>query len=166
MKMLPLLWVSIIALTGFLTGCSKEPDVVVPPTNEELISGMWYLTSIDASGTIAFGGNSIPFVTTGSRIDSGSFFNFLLSPSQMVSYDASAEVDVSAGTIITVPYQRNGTGTWEFLGNDSLIITESGQITRYGILSWTDSKMILRSNQEIDISGQGISAKVEAVIER
>lgn len=166
MKTSSSLWIALLAAGITFTGCKKEEPKESTPTNEERISGMWYLTDIDASGTVDFMGTTIPFVTTGATIDPNSYFDFKTSPSQTVDYSADAEIDVSAGTNITVPYQRSGTGTWEFKGSDSLIVTESGMTTRYGILSWNDTRMILRSNQQITFGGQSANAQIEATIER
>ncbi|TNE27446.1 MAG: hypothetical protein EP346_12600 [Bacteroidetes bacterium] len=162
------LWIALLAMGITFTGCKKDDDKggSSTPSNEERISGVWYLTDMDASGTVDFMGTTLPFVTTGATISPGSYFDFRTSPSQSVNYSVDADIDISAGTNITVPYQRSGTGTWEFKGNDSLIITESGSTTRYGILSWNDTRMILRSNQQISFGGQSANAQIEATIER
>lgn len=145
-----------------VASCSKEEP---EPTNEEQLSGRWDLTDIDASGTISVFGQTVPFVTTSATIDQGSYFDFSHNPNE-VDYNASATVQVSAGQDFEIPYSQAGQGTWTLKGRDSLIVTEDGQTTRYGILAWTDTRMILRSNQSITFSGQQINAQVEAVIER
>lgn len=162
------LYLFALAMGVAFSACKREDDTdTSTPTNEERISGTWYLTDMSASGTLDFGGNSIPFVTTDARIDAGSYFNFVRTPSQTVDYDASAEVDVSAAaTSFTIPYQRSGTGTWEFKGSDSLIVNDNLGETRYFILRWTDTQMILRSRQNMTFQGQSAMANVEATIER
>lgn len=147
---------------AILASCSREDD---EPTNEEQMSGRWNLTDIDASGTISVLGQTVPFVTTGATIDPGSYFDFTLEP-QEVDYNASATVQVSAGQDFEIPYSQSGQGTWVLKGRDSIIVTEQGETTRYGILGWTDTRMILRSNQSITFGGQQINAQLEAVIER
>lgn len=160
-------YLAIAALTAgaLFTSCGKEDPTPSEPSNSEKISGTWYPKDISANGTVVIAGQTIPFVSTGSTIDPGSFFTFTHS-NKTVVYDASAEVDISAGTTFTVPYDRSGQGTYEFKGNDSLIITEAGETTRYFILSWTDNRMILRSNQILSFAGQTANATIEAVIER
>ncbi len=155
---------ALILLSSLVIACSKEDDDA-QPTNEEQLSGRWDLTDIDASGTISFMGQTIPFVTTNSTIDPGSYFDFSLNP-QEVDYDASATVEISAGTTFDVPYARSGQGTWQLKGRDSLIVTEQGQVTRYYILGCSDTRLTLRSQQVVTFSGQNIDAEVEAVLER
>lgn len=159
---------SIVALAGLFifSACKREDDTPSEPTNEEQISGVWNLDDVSASGVIAVAGQSIPFVTTGATVDPDSYFDFNTSPEQTVDYDASATLDVSAGQNFQFPYQQSGTGTWELKGRDSLIVTEDNRTSRYYILSWTDSRMILRSNEQITFAGQDINATVEATIVR
>ncbi|NVK27619.1 MAG: lipocalin family protein [Flavobacteriia bacterium] len=148
------------------SSCKKDDDPEPStPSNREQLSGTWELTDLDANGVISFGGQSIPFVTTNAVIDPGSYFDFDMNPDE-VDYDASATVTVSAIQEFDIPYQQAGQGTWELQGRDSLFITEDGRTTRYGILSWNDTRMILRSKQEIDFNGQSFNATIEAVIER
>ncbi len=163
MKILARLLVPVL-LIGFAS-CSSDDEPSGPPTKEERISGRWTLVDLTANGTITFMGNSIPFVSTNSDIDPGSYFNFSRNP-QEVDYDASATITISAVQEFDIPYQRAGQGTWEFKGNDSLIVSENGQTTRYFILGWTDTRMILRSKQDITLAGQSANTTIEAVIER
>lgn len=147
------------------SSCKKDDPEPSTPSNREKLSGNWELTDIDANGVISFMGQSIPFVTTNADIDQGSYFDFEMNPDE-VEYDASATITVSAIQEFEIPYQQAGRGTWELQGRDSLFVTEDGQTTSYGILSWTDNRMILRSKQELDFGGQSFDATIEAVIER
>lgn len=164
MKSFPIKLYSLLAISVLAFGCSKE-DPEPEPTNEEELAGSWTLIDLDASGTINVFGQNVPFVTTDAAIDPGSYFNFTLNP-QEVDYDASATVTLNAGQEFEIPYAQAGQGTWYLKERDSLIVTEQGRTTRYGILAWSDTRLILRSNQNVNFSGQQINAQVEAILER
>lgn len=156
--------ISVLLLPLVLLSCGREDSSSEPSQEERLAAGQWILDDVDASGTLSFAGQTIPFVTQSADVDPSSYFDFNTSP-QEVDYDASAEVTVSAALqSFTVPYARSGTGEWEFKGSDSLIVTENNQTTRYFILSWTETRLILRSQQQLSLGGQEIDAEVEATL--
>lgn len=161
MKIAQLSLLAILGTSVFTACKSEEPE----PTNADQLSGQWELIDLDLTGTVTFGGQTVPFVTSNAVINDGSYFDFSTSP-DVVDYDASATVTIEVGTSLDVPYARSGQGNWTLKGRDSLIIEENNRYTRYGIISWTDTKMILRSEQVLDYSGQAVDAEIEAILQK